>query len=252
MVSSMCCGDWWLPAAAVAFLLLTAAVTTATPNSTVAAAAAEVHPRYYTFYVSPSRITWSGGGRERAEAERTGAYVPRNVLFTKVRMLGTTAFVLSPRYRPGVPFTVGHFDVADPKQSLEPYVKPFPSAALHDCGRGDGPECLANAVDFALDDSGVLWVLDVGTVHTYGSEPLTVGPPKIWGLDGITGEVRITRDITMTDASTAIISLSVYHYNVLSHIIVEYISRLTFLHSRRTNRKIILKSFFYNNIVFLR
>lgn len=175
------CGSW----PAVVFLLASA-VTSAPVNST-----AEAAQKYYTFYVSPSRLTWSGGDRERAEAERTGAYVPRNVLFTKVQMLGSKAFVLSPRYRPGVPFTVGHFDVADPAQPLEPDVEPFPSAALHDCSPGGSPECLANAMDFALDEPGVLWVLDVGTVNTYGTEPLTVGPPKIWGLNANTGEVRI-------------------------------------------------------------
>lgn len=148
--------------------------------------------QYYTFYLSPSQLTWLGGDQERVHATKTGAYVPRNILFTKIQMFGSKAFLLSPRYRSGVPFTLSYFDVADPAQPLEPAVMPFPSAELHDC---DGRECLANAVDFALDDQGVLWVLDVGTVNTHSTDPLTVGPPKVWGLDGSTGEVGISRYI---------------------------------------------------------
>lgn len=175
----------------VATLLLVVIAVTSTVAVTAAnrtaVAPATTWEQCYAFYVSPSRLTWPGDEhRERENVERTGTYVPRNVLFTKVQMLGIKAFVLSPRYRPGVPFTVDHFDVADPTQSLEPAVAPFPSTGVHECGHDDGRrECLANAVDFAFDDRGVLWTLDAGIVHTYGAEP-----PKIWGFDGTTGDVR--------------------------------------------------------------
>eukprot|EP00102_Acyrthosiphon_pisum_P011818 XP_008180698.1 PREDICTED: uncharacterized protein LOC100574059 [Acyrthosiphon pisum] len=148
-------------------------------------------------------------------------YVPDNVVFTRMQMAGDRAFIVSPRYKPGVPFTLGYVPLTDcPSTSTvsnnslntehkrnndDGYhpVTPYPSLYAH-CqftkqstqykGKesSSDSECLVNVVDVYLGPDGILWILDIGIVNTLPSpdsatKPTKYNDPKVLGIDVTTG-----------------------------------------------------------------
>lgn len=91
-------------------------------------------------------------------------------------------FIVTSRLKPGVPLTLAKFDIF---QRCFPRLQPFPSWALQG---GSSVQALHNAVDLYMDTRDCLWVLDSGVVNVL-SLPERKGPPKILGLDGLTGKV---------------------------------------------------------------
>lgn len=108
----------------------------------------------------------------------TGRYVPKNVIATRAQVWQDRAFVLTPRFRPGVPFTLSTVDL-DCRNRCWPILVPYPCWALHD--EGD-PNAIQNAVDLYLDPLGILWVLDTGVVNTM-EQPVRRSPPRIVAID---------------------------------------------------------------------
>lgn len=113
-------------------------------------------------------------------------YDPRAVIHSRFQATRDgRVFVASPRYRPGVPFTLGTFRAAS---AVEPDVWPLPaSPAAHRavaCRNAPPPPPLVNVVDLWLDDSGdTLWLLDVGVVDTMTDKPSVIAPAKVVRLD---------------------------------------------------------------------
>lgn len=123
-------------------------------------------------------------------------YSPKAVIYSRFQMTQDgRVFVVSPRFRPGVPFTLGTFQVtADNRAVVEPNVLPFPALPqVHrvpnentaDRKSDNLPKSLSlvNIIDLYLentDDS--LWLLDIGSVNTM-EKPKYVVPPKIIRLD---------------------------------------------------------------------
>lgn len=124
--------------------------------------------------------------------------------------------LVSPRYRPGVPFTLGSFRATAARRAIiEPDVRPLPpEPRLHSAnvaeaeakagigsvsgfkaravvGTEDNSSAsqssippLINVVDLCLDATmDVLWLLDVGTVDTMTDNPKHVAPAKIVRLE---------------------------------------------------------------------
>ncbi|VVC38085.1 Major royal jelly protein/protein yellow [Cinara cedri] len=142
------------------------------------------------------------------------SYEPGNVVFTRMQMAGDRAFIVSPRYRPGVPFTLSYVLLTDCRTSegrnpapcngdvFHP-VSPYPSlrahcqfskssAKSHGGERTCDNEGLVNVVDAYLGPDGVLWVLDVGVINTLAPANTLVKPkkytePKVVGIDVATG-----------------------------------------------------------------
>lgn len=129
----------------------------------------------------------------------TGRYVAqhKNVIGTRVQVWRDRAFVLTPRFRPGVPFTVSavRLDCA-PDSRCWPVLAPYPDWSRHD--EAD-PNAVQNAVDMHLDPTGVLWVLDSGLVDTM-EQPVRRTQPSVFAVDVKTDKVRRepypTRDCT--------------------------------------------------------
>lgn len=101
-------------------------------------------------------------------------------------------FVLSPRFRPGVPFTLGTFRVTSASRAVvEPEVFPLPStpethrAVSSSTGATNSTQLsLVNVIDLYLDDTqDVLWLLDVGLVDTMTCNPKRLAPAKIVRLE---------------------------------------------------------------------
>lgn len=117
--------------------------------------------------------------------ESTGRYIPRNVIATRTQIYKDEAIVAMPRYKSGVPFTLGVTSLKS--KSCKPQITPFPCWAIQEEGNC---EALQSAVDIVLDVQDILWVLDVGIVNTL-EQPVRRCPPKVVAINVKTGKVCI-------------------------------------------------------------
>lgn len=92
--------------------------------------------------------------------------------------------VLSPKYKCGVPFSVGEVCLTTVNK-CEACSRAYPCWELHNECSCDS---IINAVDVYLDCKGVLWVLDTGIVNTLASPKRKCGP-KVVGFECETGKV---------------------------------------------------------------
>ncbi|KAL1130526.1 hypothetical protein AAG570_011772 [Ranatra chinensis] len=113
-------------------------------------------------------------------------YQPANIIPTRMQMYKEYAFIVTPRFRHGVPFTLGRIDMND-ESPFNPCLEPFPSwKANYETNQ----EALQNVVDLYLDVEDSLWVLDIGVMFTY-QRPTIVQGPRIFNLCPETGKVRL-------------------------------------------------------------
>lgn len=117
--------------------------------------------------------------------ETSGRYIARNVIATRAQIFEDKAILALPRYKPGVPFTLGILDLRS-QNNCEPKVAPFPCWAIQEEGNC---QALQSAVDIVLDVQDILWVLDVGIVNTL-EQPVRRCPPKVVGVNAKTGKVN--------------------------------------------------------------
>lgn len=122
-------------------------------------------------------------------------YDPRAIIHNRFQATRDGRVIMaSPRFRPGVPFTLGMFRAtAATRATVEPEVRPLPSApkAHWIAGGNCSLPLLINVVDLYLEDNGiVLWLLDVGMVDTMTDQPKRLAPAKIvrLGIDKGDGE----------------------------------------------------------------
>lgn len=123
-------------------------------------------------------------------------YEPRSVIHSRFQMSrGGRVMLSSPRFRPGVPFTLGMFEAtAACRTNVEPDVRPFPpqQCAHRTRDTNTDPQPLVNVVDVFLDKHEILWALDVGTINTM-TQPERVAPPKIVRVE-IDDDVDVSTD----------------------------------------------------------
>lgn len=84
-------------------------------------------------------------------------------------------FVCTPSLRPGVPFTLGRFDLL---QRGFPCIQPFPSWDF----------ALYNVVDIFVDTKDQLWVMDIGVEKTL-TDAEVKAPPRVLAFDVLTRKV---------------------------------------------------------------
>lgn len=77
----------------------------------------------------------------------TGRYIPKHIIATRSQIYRDEAYVALPRYRPGVPFTLGVVNLKRGQCSVQ--VKPFPCWSLQEEGNC---QALQNVVDLFLDN----------------------------------------------------------------------------------------------------
>ncbi|XP_076761600.1 L-dopachrome tautomerase yellow-g [Xylocopa sonorina] len=129
--------------------------------------------------------------------ETSGRYISRNVIATRAQIYKDQAILALPRYKPGVPFTLGIVSLKS--QSCEPKVAPFPCWAIQEEGNC---QALQSAVDIVLDVQDILWILDIGIVNTL-EQPVRRCPPKVVGVNVKTGKVVKVIDLTtLVDVSS--------------------------------------------------
>ncbi|XP_032684644.1 major royal jelly protein 1 [Odontomachus brunneus] len=133
--------------------------------------------------------------------ETSGRYIARNVISTRMQIYKEDAIIAMPRYKPGVPFTLGVMSLKT--KDCTPKVTPFPCWAIQEEGNC---QALQSVVDIDLDIQDILWVLDVGVVNTL-EQPVRRCPPKVVGINVKSGKV-----VRVIDLSSLVNPLSRLQY----------------------------------------
>lgn len=138
--------------------------------------------------------------------ETSGRYVARNVIGTRAQIYREDMIIAMPRYKPGVPFTLGVMSLKT--KDCAPKVTPFPCWAIQEEGNC---QALQSVVDLVLDIQEILWVLDVGIVNTL-EQPVRRCPPKVVGINVKSGKV-----VKVIDLSNLVNELSRLQYLAIDY-----------------------------------
>jgi hypothetical protein len=137
----------------------------------------------------------------------SGRYISQHVIATRVQIYKDEAIVVTPRYKPGVPFTLGKLSLKS--KNSHPKITPFPCWSLQEEGNC---QALQSAADIFLDVQDILWVLDVGIVNTL-QQPIRRCPPKIVAINVKTGKVVKTIDLSELVSSVSRLQYIVVDYD---------------------------------------
>ncbi|KYQ52171.1 Major royal jelly protein 1 [Trachymyrmex zeteki] len=158
-----------------------------------------------SFVLSGHSLEWPSEDTKNIY-ETSGRYIPRNVIATRAQIYKDDAIVAMPRYKPGVPFTLGVMSLK--KKDCTPKVIAFPCWAIQEEGNC---KALQSVVDMTLDIQEILWVLDVGIVNTL-EQPVRRCPPKVVGIDVKSGKV-----VKVVDLSHLVNELSRLQYLTIDY-----------------------------------
>lgn len=98
-----------------------------------------------TFRMGGNHLEWPCQATKNIYAS-SGRYTPKNIIATRAQIYRDTAFVAMPRYRPGVPFTLGKIDLRKGKCAVS--ISAYPCWASQEEGNC---QALQNVVDIYLD-----------------------------------------------------------------------------------------------------
>lgn len=98
-----------------------------------------------TFRLGGNNLDWPSYATQNIYSS-SGRYTPKNIIATRSQIYRDTAFVAIPRYRAGVPFTLGRVDLRKGKCSIP--IAPYPCWASQDEGNC---QALQNVIDIFLD-----------------------------------------------------------------------------------------------------
>ncbi|KAL1457427.1 hypothetical protein WDU94_007661 [Cyamophila willieti] len=159
-----------------------------------------------SFSLSGCNIDWPDS-KFKCEYVASGRYKSTDIIHTRFQMCGDKVILLQPKYKSGVPFSVGQISIST-NMKCNPCVTPFPCWSLHDpCSC----EAIVNAVDVYLDCKGIVWFLDVGIVNTLETPEKRCGP-KVIGVHCETGKV-----ISVIELCTLVCSSSRLQYIVVDY-----------------------------------
>lgn len=100
-----------------------------------------------TFQLSGSSLLWPCDSTKNIYVQ-SGRYVPRNVIVTRAQLQRDTAYVALPRYKQGVPFTLGKVNLK--KGQCLTKIAPYPCWAIQEEGNC---QALQSVVDIAVDQN---------------------------------------------------------------------------------------------------
>lgn len=142
------------------------------------------------YIVSGAHLKWSKPG-DRPRATESGEYEARNVIPARMAMKHDGGIYLAmPRFKTGVPFTLGAIKYDSCLSTIEPSISPYPCAAAHLSQRKPSNWTIVNVVDVYIDDGGTLWALDVGKLDLL-NKSVVIRPPMVFAFDTETNEVSI-------------------------------------------------------------
>ena len=138
--------------------------------------------------------------------QTTGRYMPRNIIGTRAQIYRDEAFVAMPRYKPGVPFTLGQISLK--KGSCHTAIAPYPCWSLQEEGNC---QALQSVVDIFLDNQDILWALDTGIVNSL-QQPVKRCAAKVVAID-----VKTDRVVKVIDLSNLVVAASRLQYIVVDY-----------------------------------
>jgi hypothetical protein len=112
---------------------------------------------------------------------KDGRYIPNNNALAGVKLWRDEVYVTVPRWRPGVPITLGKVVLTSATNS--PVVQAYPSFEYQTLGN---PSAFQFIQSMEIDTRGWMWILDVGRLNLLDAPSLqTKGVPKliIWNID---------------------------------------------------------------------
>lgn len=98
-----------------------------------------------TFQLSGNNLQWPCESTKSIYVQ-SGRYVPRNVIVTRAQLRRDDAFVALPRYKQGVPFTLGRVQLK--RGQCVAKIAPYPCWAIQEEGNC---QALQSVVDIAVD-----------------------------------------------------------------------------------------------------
>lgn len=98
-----------------------------------------------TFRLGGNNLNWPCYATKNIYAS-SGRYIPKNIIATRSQIYRDVAFVAIPRYRNGVPFTLGRIELRKGKCSVP--IAPYPCWASQEEGNC---QALQNVIDIFLD-----------------------------------------------------------------------------------------------------
>lgn len=101
--------------------------------------------RDLTFRLGGNNLNWPCHATQNIYTN-SGRYIPKNIIATRSQIYRDSAFVAIPRYRNGVPFTLGRVDLRKGKCSVP--IAPYPCMESQEEGNC---QALQNVVDIFLD-----------------------------------------------------------------------------------------------------
>ncbi|XP_026470399.1 protein yellow-like [Ctenocephalides felis] len=140
-------------------------------------------------------LQWLGGSfawpcpSTKAIYKSSGRFIPSNVIATRAQILRDEIFVALPRFKPGVPVTLGKTSL---KKGCAATFAPFPCWSMQEEGNCNA---LQSVVDVFLDRQEILWALDTGVTETL-ENPIRRCPPKVVAFDTKTGKALKTIDLS--------------------------------------------------------
>lgn len=114
-----------------------------------------------TFRLGGNNLDWPGYATQNIYAT-SGRYIPKHIIATRSQIYRDTAFVAMPRYRGGVPFTLGRVDLRKGKCSIA--ISPYPCWASQEEGNC---QALQNVIDIFLDRQVCLRVTFLILLHLF-------------------------------------------------------------------------------------
>lgn len=98
-----------------------------------------------TFMLNGANLAWPCSSTKNIYTQ-SGRYVSKNVISTRMQIYKDEALVLMPRYKAGVPFTLGKMSLKN--KNCQPTLEPFPCWSMQEEGNC---QSLQSAVDAFLD-----------------------------------------------------------------------------------------------------
>lgn len=99
-----------------------------------------------TYRLSGSKIEWPCESTKNIYTT-TGRYIPRNMIGTRAQLYNSEAIVAFPRYKSGIPITLGRVSLK--KGSCYASVEPFPCWSIQEEGNC---QAMQSVVDLVIDE----------------------------------------------------------------------------------------------------
>ncbi|XP_057331842.1 protein yellow-like [Microplitis mediator] len=138
----------------------------------------------------------------------------KNIIATRSVVHNDDAIIAMPRFKSGVPVTLGKISLRNNGES--PVINAYPCWSLQEEGNC---AALQNVVDIFLDPQGILWVLDTGVVNTL-EKPVRKCPPKVVAFNLSTDKLIKVVDLSKLTTDSSRLQYVIADYGENGHVYI--------------------------------